>query len=760
MSRSRYYHAREQRQTLLAARQRKGGLTLLELIAVLVVLAVLAAIAIPTFASVIRQSKDHAELVTLSSVQDEAMALAVANQNPTITSQDYQAALADCSKCSSGSVAGGLGTVAAGASQTATRTLASGAGTWQLSCFSLNGVETPSGCSTASSAYGQVTVEINGDLVGVAMASSVGDGLLLTGSSTTSLTEDYICPKLVPTPAADAIAGVPASCNKQQTSTSTSTTTAPSTTTTTAPSTTTTTAPSTTTTTVPTTLTTSTLTPTFNPSFSVLNPMPLGGYEGLGQVSCVPGTYDCIALDQNNGQGASSLRFFVTNDANLGASANWQSVIYPASTMSGYTHQYVGMGVTCPTTSFCAISMQDSFLAGAYGQDSYQDVYYSTNPFAFSGTSYVGGWTPEIVYANTSTDSSTLQQFPYGGPRGISCVNTSTNGMVCSIVTTNGYVFTDCTSSDTSCGVPTPNLYDVGPWGWSGAAGQNEQIPGAPALGGISCGTTSIYTSCAESSTSGWAYVGNLWTPNVYSFANISNAGIPDCPSSNFCYWSNGSVLDGWTAAAPTAISSESIQASDTLCVNGICAANTQLMGLSCWSNNTCFTQDFYGVTSETVNATDMFATQSGTEGAARWFTTTVNAGTIPFGISCPLAETCVVTGGFMSPQSSLPNGTIAVTTNAFAVQAFWSATQTSGTGGITSSDLYQVSGGTVVQPPVAVVTLSSPVYPTAGFNITFWTGTEGFRSQNSYCADSFVGSVGSGCGPTVDLWSVLASPV
>ena len=68
MSRSRYSHAREQRQTLLAARQRKGGLTLLELIVVLIVLAVLAAIAIPTFASVIHQSKDHAELVTLSSV--------------------------------------------------------------------------------------------------------------------------------------------------------------------------------------------------------------------------------------------------------------------------------------------------------------------------------------------------------------------------------------------------------------------------------------------------------------------------------------------------------------------------------------------------------------------------------------------------------------------------------------------------------------------------------------------------------------------
>ena len=564
------------------------------------------------------------------------------------------------------------------------------------------------------------------------------------------------------------------STTSSSTSTSTSTTTVPPTTTT---------VPPTTTTTVPTTLTTSTLTPTFDPSFSVLNPVPLGGYEGIGQISCVPGTYDCVALDQNNGQGTPSNRFFVTNDANLGASANWQSVVYPSDVVTnsskvGYTHQYTGMAVSCPTTSFCAITMQDNFLAGSYGEDSYEDVYYSTSPFSFSGTSYTGSWIPEIAYVNTSTLTNTVTPLPYGFPRGISCTNTSTNGLVCSLVTTTGYVFTDCTSSDTSCGVPTPNGFGVGPWGWSGAAGQNEQIAGAPSLGGISCGTTSIYTTCAITSPA-TTYISNLWNPDVFTFTGMSNAQDPDCPSSNFCYWTNGTTLDGWTAAAPTTYSSENIQASDTLCTNGVCAADTPIMGMSCSSNNTCFAQDFLGVTYETVNATDMFAAQSGTTGAARWLTTTVNPGTIPFGMSCPLPEMCVVGGGYLSPQSGLPNGAISVTTNAFQVAVSWSATQTSGTSGITSSELYLVVSGTTaaalnlscangsastvtvcdISPPLADITLSSPVYPTAGFNLVLSTGTEGFRSQNSYCADSFVGSVGSGCGPTVDLWSALTSP-
>ena len=701
------------------------------------------------------------------------MALAVANQNPTITSQDYQAALADCSKCSSGSVAGGLGTVAAGASQTATRTLASGAGTWQLSCFSLNGVETPSGCSTSSSAYGQVTVEINGNQVGVAMASSVGDGLLLTGSSTTSLTEDYVCPSLVPTPAEDTISGVPASCHKQQSTTSSSTSTSTSTSTTTVPPTTTT-VPPTTTTTVPTTLTTSTLTPTFDPSFSVLNPVPLGGYEGIGQISCVPGTYDCIALDQNNGQGTPSLRFFVTNDANLGASANWQSVIY--TNAGGY--QYVGMGVSCPSTSFCAITLQNT----AVTQTTPEGMEYSTDPFSFSGTSYTGSWNAEIMYENTAsttTASGQLLQTPYGGPRGISCVNTNTNGMVCSVVTTLGWVFTDC-SPGQSCGVPTANGYGTGPWGWSGAPGTNVQISGAPDLGTISCGVTSTYTSCLITSSSGWVYQGGLWNYAANAWGGMNSAaGNADCPSSNFCYWTNGTTLDGWTAAAPTTYSSENIQASNTLCANGVCVASGPLMSLSCWSNNTCFVQNFYDATYQSVNATDMFATQSGTEGAARWLSTTYGPALIPDGLSCPLAEMCVITEAYASPQSSLPDGAIAVTTNAFQVAVSWSATQTSGTSGITSSELYLVVSGTTaaalnlscangsastvtvcdISPPLADITLSSPVYPTAGFNLVLSTGTEGFRSQNSYCADSFVGSVGSGCGPTVDLWSALTSP-
>lgn len=90
------------------ARKRKG-LTLLELLVVIVILAVISAIAIPTFLSVINQSKVRTAEVTAAAIQHDAWDIATANGQSAPTAQDYSQAVAETD-----TTAAGTGVLAAG----------------------------------------------------------------------------------------------------------------------------------------------------------------------------------------------------------------------------------------------------------------------------------------------------------------------------------------------------------------------------------------------------------------------------------------------------------------------------------------------------------------------------------------------------------------------------------------------------------------------------------------------------------------------